>query len=271
MLLMIFSSAFAGTPHIVTGKIFNHDMSVPANGSITFIAFITSRPGEIQTQGSTGNGYSDGYWYIGIGNFPTAWSVGNVLHVDFTNTITKTKNSINYTLTSSDPDMTPDVTLSAQVTNTTHGGSFGTIQAAINAAVGDNDIITVDGSTYNATEAIIVNKQVTVLGVTSTPTITPPFGVGITVTVNGVTLDNLKVYHAPSNGIWASGVSNLTIINVVADANGVSVTASGIALQAITGTSLTNVTATNNTGNGLEIVGGVGVQVVGGTYSNNGH
>jgi hypothetical protein len=111
LLSIVYSYAFAGTPHIVTGRIMNPDASVPADGSMTFIAYITVRPGEVQTQGSLGNGYSGGYWYIGAGNFPTAWSIGEILHVDFTNTLTGMKGSIDYTLTSSDPDMTPDVTL----------------------------------------------------------------------------------------------------------------------------------------------------------------
>ena len=159
------------------------------------------------------------------------------------------------------------------VTNTTHGGSFTTIQAAINAAIGDNDIITVDGSTYAGGEAITVSKKVTIQGVTSTPTITPPAGaVGITVTTNGVTLDNLTVTGATGgltkHGIWANGVSGLTIQNVSATNNG----GSGIALRGVTGTSvLTNVTATNNKAHGLEIGNGsTNVQVNGGTFTGNG-
>jgi hypothetical protein len=110
-LLLGASSSYSGIPHIVTGRIFNSDASVPVDGSITFNAYITSRPGEVQTQISTGNGYTSGYWYVVAGNFATAWSVDEVLHVDFTNTVTGKQGSIDYTLTSSDPDITPDVTL----------------------------------------------------------------------------------------------------------------------------------------------------------------
>jgi len=111
MMLIASSSLIGGTPHIVTGKTFNHDASVPSNGTITFIAYISSRPGEVQTNNSVGCGYSSGNWYIGAGNFTSAWSVGDVLHVDFSNTVVGGTGTINCTLTSTDPDITPDVIL----------------------------------------------------------------------------------------------------------------------------------------------------------------
>ena len=70
-LYTISGNALAGTPHNAYGKIFYSDLTVPADGEITFNAFITSRPGEVLTESSTGCGYDSGYWYVAIGNFPT--------------------------------------------------------------------------------------------------------------------------------------------------------------------------------------------------------
>jgi uncharacterized repeat protein (TIGR02543 family) len=100
----------AGVNHTVTGRVFNFDLSVPANGTVTFNAYITSRPGEVQTQNSVGAGYSSGYWFINAGNFSSDWHVGDVLRVNFTNTAKGVQTTLQFTLTSNDPDITPDVT-----------------------------------------------------------------------------------------------------------------------------------------------------------------
>ncbi len=111
MVLMVSYPVISGTPHTATGLVFNHNASVPVDGSIAFNAYITSRPGEVQTQNSTGAGYSSGYWYVGTGNFATAWRAGDILHVDFTNTVNGEIGSVSITLTNGEPDYAPDVTL----------------------------------------------------------------------------------------------------------------------------------------------------------------
>jgi hypothetical protein len=99
-----------GINHIVTGQLFfaNEPATSPADGTISFNATISSRPGEVMTESTVGAGYSSGYWYINVGNFPTAWSVGDQLHVDFVCTdggdATAT---LDFILTSDDPDITP--------------------------------------------------------------------------------------------------------------------------------------------------------------------
>jgi hypothetical protein len=161
------------------------------------------------------------------------------------------------------------------VVNTTHAGSgpYTTIQAAIdNAATVNNDIITVNGSTYTAHETINVHKGVTIEGVSVWATITPATsGVGINVTANGVTLEYLIVSGTTgsinNHGIWANGVSGLTIQSVHAQNNA----GSGIALRNVSTTSLTNIMAIGNASHGLEIGNGsTGVQVNGGTFYGNG-
>jgi hypothetical protein len=144
IVLMVSTPVISGTAHTVTGRVFNHNASVPADGSITFNAYITSRPGEVQTQSSTGAGYSGGNWFIGTGNFPTAWSVGDVLHVGFTNTVNGENGSVNVTLTSGDPDYASDVTLAPiqyQLTMTVSPAGGGTTTPAVGAHTYDNGTV----------------------------------------------------------------------------------------------------------------------------------
>ncbi len=103
------SKGFAGTPHTAYGKLYNSNSTVPANGEITFNSYIMARPGEVLTQSSTGCGYSSGYWSAAVGNFPTAWSVGDILHTDFTNTLNGETGSVEVTLTSAGSDAAPDL------------------------------------------------------------------------------------------------------------------------------------------------------------------
>lgn len=114
ILIMIMSSGeiFAGTPHTAYGKVFNSNGTVPANGDITFNSYITSRPGEVLTQSSTGCNYSSPYWNIQVGNFPTAWAVGDIVHTDVMNTLNGETGSVEVTLTNATAsDLAPDLHL----------------------------------------------------------------------------------------------------------------------------------------------------------------
>ena len=147
----------------------------------------------------------------------------------------------------------------------------GSIQRAINiASTYGITQINVENGTY--AENVNVITPLVINGQGAGTIITPTSGDGITVSsVDNVTIENLKVYHAPNHGIWARGAGGLTITNVVADSNGFCGKASGIALRADTNAILTNITAMNNTSHGLEIGRrSVGVQVIGGTFNNNG-
>jgi hypothetical protein len=146
-----------------------------------------------------------------------------------------------------------------------------TIQAAINAAPDGCTINIVSGGPY--VENVIINKPLTLNGAgQSTTIIAPTSGIAITVTANTVTIQNLGILGGvgtlTTHGIWANGVSALTIQNVtVTGCKG-----SGIALRAVTGGSwVTNVTATGNKNHGLEIGNGsTGVHVSGGDFLGNG-
>ena len=107
----IFEYAIAGTPHAAYGKVFNSDNSIPGDGNVTFISYITSRPGEVLMESSTGSDYSSGYWSVSVGNFPTAWSVGDVLRTEVTNTANGETGSVEVTLTDANSDGAPDLHL----------------------------------------------------------------------------------------------------------------------------------------------------------------
>jgi hypothetical protein len=153
--------------------------------------------------------------------------------------------------------------------NTIYVPTGGSINNGIASAAGYTTV-QVQAGTY--TQNVNVNKAITLSGDGATTIVTPASGIGINVTIAGVTISNLRVTGAASHGVWASGVSNLHITNVTADGNGTGGTGSGVAVRGITGTSaITNVTAINNTNHGLQIGNATnGLQVVGGTFSTNG-
>jgi hypothetical protein len=119
MLVLIISFAqflhygflIAGTPHTAYGKVFNSDSSVPSDSEIIFSANITTRPGETLSETSTGCSYNSGYWNMQVGNFPTAWSVGETLQVNITNKINNETGSIKVVMTSAGNDAAEDLTL----------------------------------------------------------------------------------------------------------------------------------------------------------------
>lgn len=113
---IILEYAIAGTPHIAYGKIINSNSTVPANGEITFDSYIVSRPNEVLTQSSTGCGYSSsGYWSVAVGNFPTAWSVGDVVRTEVTNTVNGETGSVEVTMTAAGSDAASDLHLDPAV------------------------------------------------------------------------------------------------------------------------------------------------------------
>jgi hypothetical protein len=84
LVVLIFTPlAFSGTPHTAYGVVEYPNGSHPS--SLSFNAFIKTRSGDVLTQSSTGCGYNSGtgQWSVQCGNFTTAWSAGDVLHIDF--------------------------------------------------------------------------------------------------------------------------------------------------------------------------------------------
>lgn len=112
--LLIFLSVsllYAGTPHMAYGTLQYLDGSTPP--SAAFQAFITDRTGEVLTQASFGCGYSNGVWTVQCGNFPTPWTVGEQLHVNFNDGSGKT-GSVELSMTNDPGDNAWMTTLSVQ-------------------------------------------------------------------------------------------------------------------------------------------------------------
>jgi hypothetical protein len=152
------------------------------------------------------------------------------------------------------------------------GGTLGAPWQTINYAIkhaSTSDVIEVAAGTY--AENVIVDQELTIHGVGDLTIITPSSGIGVTVSANNVALQNFKVTGASNHGIYAGTVSNLTITQVTATLNGTVANRSGIALQAVTTATITNVDVQSNAKHGLEIGNGSsGVSVSGGTFSSNG-
>jgi hypothetical protein len=76
-----FHNVSAGTPHLGYGTLRYSDSSIPS--SVTFTAYILSRPGDVLTTSSFDCGYDNGTWYVQCGNFNSSWTTGDLLHVNF--------------------------------------------------------------------------------------------------------------------------------------------------------------------------------------------
>jgi len=85
--LFVPNNSFAGTPHIAQGNLQNSDGSTPANGTIFFNAYITTRTGEVisESNDSPSSGYQSGQWYVECGNFTSPWNNGEMIRVDIWN------------------------------------------------------------------------------------------------------------------------------------------------------------------------------------------
>jgi len=82
-----FQIVYAGTPHLIHGKLINTDGSIPANQDITYSVFILgNNQDNILTESNTGCGYMNGNWWLEVGNFQRNWSIGDVLYIDINNT-----------------------------------------------------------------------------------------------------------------------------------------------------------------------------------------
>ncbi|MFC1569264.1 FlgD immunoglobulin-like domain containing protein [bacterium] len=119
--IVISSIAFAGTIHSAHGVVQYSGGGYPS--SLSFSAYIASRPGEVLTQSSSGCTYyaPTGSWLVQCATFPTAWTAGDVLHIDFNDGAGGT-GSDNVTLTNGSADNAGTTTLSQpskQITVTT--------------------------------------------------------------------------------------------------------------------------------------------------------
>jgi hypothetical protein len=169
--------------------------------------------------------------------------------------------------------------------------AFATIQQAIDAVCPGGTVI-VNPGTYP--ENVLVNKTITLDGANpdkSLAVIDPAAGIGINVTANGVTIRDLRVTGA-TDGIFASGVSNLTLNNVLSDFNSddgfdgdnllstLNIingcyndnSGNGLELDGVPGVTIANVNGTEarrNVGNGLIATEMLQLTLTGGLYTNN--
>jgi Ca2+-binding RTX toxin-like protein len=157
---------------------------------------------------------------------------------------------------------------SRQLLTVTIDGSptiYNTIQAAINAAVAGNTV-RVGAGTY--AENVLVNKSISVVGATGTPSdvvIDPVSGVGVTITASGVTLQSLRVTGATASGIQADSVANLIFNSVNSDHN----SGDGAHLTNLSGTLMVLSGAySNNLSDGIELAGESGTASITSTIFN---
>ena len=80
---LFIGSISAGTPHSVLGVVEYTDDSKPV--SLSYIAYITARPGDVLTQTSAGCGYDPvtGQWWVQCGTFSSPWAAGEVFRIEF--------------------------------------------------------------------------------------------------------------------------------------------------------------------------------------------
>lgn len=91
-------AAAGGVPQNEGGDVYNFDTTMPGNGEIMFTAYILGRENETLTENSPGCGYENGYWQVNLGNFPSSWDDGDVLRIDFQNTINGEEGNLDITL-----------------------------------------------------------------------------------------------------------------------------------------------------------------------------
>jgi len=87
-LFLLQGAVFAqGVSHNVIGQIVRSDgMTVPPDGCIQFRASIVGRDYEVLTEADSGCTYSGGVWVVNVGNFPSGWHEGDVMHISFIDT-----------------------------------------------------------------------------------------------------------------------------------------------------------------------------------------
>lgn len=95
---------YAGIPHIMYIEIFEDGGTThPGATDLTYQAWIVGRESEILTETSTGCNWNTtvpGFATVQVGNFPTAWSIGETFHLLATQTSTGDEEYGEWTLTS---------------------------------------------------------------------------------------------------------------------------------------------------------------------------
>ncbi len=81
--LTVEQSSLSHVMHLVFGTVRTSTDGIPANGQLSFSAYIVTRPGEMLNVGSLESDYQDGYWWVQCSSFPTGWAAGETVHIDF--------------------------------------------------------------------------------------------------------------------------------------------------------------------------------------------
>ena len=93
-------------PHTAYGTFVSNDLT-----ATRLRAWIDGREREVLTEASVGSGIKDTYWWIGVGNFPTAWRVGEVLHVELFDATGQLVGQVKLSLTEAGSDQAAEVEL----------------------------------------------------------------------------------------------------------------------------------------------------------------
>ncbi|MBC7187222.1 MAG: hypothetical protein H5U38_09335 [Calditrichaeota bacterium] len=97
--------AVAQVPHLVYGEVRASDGGVPQANQVSFEAFIQSRPGEVLTHNAPSQTgllpeSSRLIWMVQCADFPTPWSIGDLLVINVRNQVTGESASTEIVLTS---------------------------------------------------------------------------------------------------------------------------------------------------------------------------
>jgi hypothetical protein len=122
----------AQTPHLIGDNLYNGDGTVPVPSDVDFTAFIRSRPAEILTSddaGVTGFSYQPGppptlTWLVQVGDFPSPWSIVEILKVDFVNSANGESRSIEVNLNDEAVQSFGDVSLPVELASFVAAGGF---------------------------------------------------------------------------------------------------------------------------------------------------
>jgi len=113
-----------GVPHIAYGKL-STTTKFMQEKNLKLRAWIESRPEEILTHLMVGTGIDKEYWFVGVGNFSTSWSIGEILVVEIEDISNKMIGQVKVLLSDAGSDLGAEITLYKN-TDSLEGMSDGT-------------------------------------------------------------------------------------------------------------------------------------------------
>jgi parallel beta-helix repeat protein len=247
MLVLAAGSVWAQcTPHPLYVNVQNESGISPATGDLTFEAWLTKDPASVLTESSAGCFYTV-FPGCGVecGNFGTAWTAGDVVHIEVKQTSTGDVGSGEFTLTNDNyqmfagaagiiiapPPPPSEVWVDDDYTEGSCGGhtwgydAFATIQEGIDAVSGST--VNVADGIYTITSKILVDEEVTITGNISNPeNVVVQYSPAadslmFDIRANNVTIEGIKTTGGKS-GFWfdQSAVTGCTISHCIVDSVG---------------------------------------------------